>query len=67
VGGRRRWRRRQVTVHFNSTPVDVYPDLKGQMAGLEVSHTSTGEVTKVPLAGLFYGIGHTPNTCVHLP
>jgi len=45
----------------------VYPDLKGQMAGLEVSHTSTGEVTKVPLAGLFYGIGHTPNTCVHLP
>jgi thioredoxin reductase len=52
-----------VTVHFNSTPVDVFPDLKGRMAGLELTNSKTGETSKVKLAGLFYGIGHHPNTC----
>jgi len=53
---------KNITVHFNSSPVDVYPDLKGRMAGLKVSDSVTGQERKVPMKGLFYGVGHNPNT-----
>jgi alkyl hydroperoxide reductase subunit AhpF len=33
-----------------------------RMAGLKVSDSVTGEERKVPMKGLFYGVGHNPNT-----
>jgi len=55
-----------VTVHFNAIPLDVYPDMRGKMAGLIIKDSVTGEESKVPLKGLFYGIGHNPNSDLFL-
>ncbi len=51
----------KVTVHWNTVGVEVYGD--GQlMQGLVVKNTVTGEELKLPAKGLFYAIGHKPNT-----
>jgi thioredoxin reductase (NADPH) len=39
---------------------DVYGD--GFLEGVQLKNVKTGEVTKLPASGLFYAIGHTPNT-----
>jgi len=52
----------QVTVHFCTEPVDVVADAKGQMSGVAVRDTRSGEEREVAVRGLFYGIGHTPNS-----
>jgi len=41
----------KITVHWNTRPVDVY----GENGKLQ-------EESKIPVTGLFYAIGHTPNT-----
>ncbi len=51
----------KVTVHWNTVGVEVYGDGK-LMQGLVVKNTVTGTETKLPAKGLFYAIGHTPNT-----
>ncbi|DBA65911.1 TPA: hypothetical protein ACH3X2_002936 [Trebouxia sp. C0005] len=53
---------KKVTVHFNTTVDDAYPDGKGALAGLHIKDTKTGEGSKLPVKGLFYGIGHQPNS-----
>ncbi|MGB8689781.1 MAG: thioredoxin-disulfide reductase [Microcoleus sp.] len=50
----------KITVHWNTEPVDVYGN--GKLEGIKVRHTETGEETNLPVNGLFYAIGHTPNT-----
>ncbi len=50
----------KITVHWNSAPLDAYGN--GFLAGLTLQNTQTKEVTKLPVTGLFYAIGHTPNT-----
>lgn len=50
----------KVTVHFSTSVVDAYGS-KGTMDGLELITTS-GEKKKLPVNGLFYGIGHKPNS-----
>ena len=46
-----------------SSAVDsAYGDDKGKLAGLKVKSLKTGEVTDVPVAGLFFAIGHEPAT-----
>jgi len=67
----------KVTVHFNTTVVDAYADRRGQMAGLnlqngagwlplpfhlQISDEIPDSQTQLPVRGLFYGIGHTPNS-----
>jgi len=42
--------------------VDVVSNLKGQMSGVLIRKTDTGEESVLEARGLFYGIGHTPNS-----
>ena len=52
----------RVTVHFNSQPVDVYSDVKGRLAGLRLRNDDTGEERELPVRGVFYAVGHKPNS-----
>jgi thioredoxin reductase (NADPH) len=50
----------KVTVHWHTSVVDVFgTDL---LQGLKIKNTQTGELAELPVKGLFYAIGHTPNT-----
>ncbi|GMH35286.1 hypothetical protein BSKO_03154 [Bryopsis sp. KO-2023] len=49
----------KVTVHYNTNVVDAYGS-KGSMSGLNVQ--TEGETKQLPVRGLFYGIGHKPNS-----
>jgi hypothetical protein len=51
-----------VTVHFNTETVDVEADDKGQMGGLRLRDILTGAERSLKVRGLFYGIGHSPNS-----
>lgn len=51
----------KITVHWNSQPVDVVGE-NGRMNGIELQDTKTGEQRVLPVKGLFYAVGHTPNT-----
>lgn len=51
----------RITVHWNTTPVDVLGE-NGSMTGVRLRDTRTGEESDLPVKGLFYAIGHTPNT-----
>lgn len=50
----------RITVHMNTTVEDAYGD--GVLQGLRIKNVATGEVADLPVKGLFYGIGHTPNS-----
>ncbi|PIA48342.1 hypothetical protein AQUCO_01400742v1, partial [Aquilegia coerulea] len=51
-----------VTVHFNTEAVDVVSNSKDQMSGILIRNLNTGEESVLDVKGLFYGIGHTPNS-----
>ncbi|KAL8095377.1 NADPH-dependent thioredoxin reductase 3 [Apium graveolens] len=51
-----------ITVHFNMETVDVVSNTKGQMSGILVRKADTAENSVVEAKGLFYGIGHSPNS-----
>jgi thioredoxin reductase (NADPH) len=51
----------KITVHWNSEPVDVFGE-NGRMTGIKVKDIVTGEERDLSVRGLFYAIGHTPNT-----
>mmetsp|Transcript_35798 Transcript_35798/g.89371 ORF Transcript_35798/g.89371 Transcript_35798/m.89371 type:complete len:563 (-) Transcript_35798:295-1983(-) len=53
---------KQVTVHFNTECVDATGNNKGFLSGLNLRDTSSGEARKLAVKGMFYGIGHTPNS-----
>lgn len=51
----------KITVHWNTEAVDVVGN--GElMTGLKVRNNQTGAEAELPARGLFYAIGHTPNT-----
>ena len=52
----------QVTVHYNTDCVDAVGNTKGFMTGLKLRNRKTEEETELSVKGLFYGIGHTPNS-----
>eukprot|EP00889_Picochlorum_renovo_P001411 jgi/Picre1/28441/NNA_003845.t1 len=52
----------KITVHFNTGVEDAYADKKGAMGGLHLLNNETGEKKDLPVRGLFYGIGHNPNS-----
>ena len=53
----------KVTVHYTTEIVDAVESSKGQMAGLALRDTATGEERRLAeVRGLFYGIGHQPNS-----
>ncbi|KXZ55415.1 hypothetical protein GPECTOR_3g66 [Gonium pectorale] len=50
----------RITVHYNTRVEDAYG---GEVLhGLRLVDMTTGEKRDLPVAGLFYGIGHTPNS-----
>ncbi|KAL2535041.1 NADPH-dependent thioredoxin reductase 3 [Abeliophyllum distichum] len=51
-----------VTVHFNTETVDVVSNMKGQMSGIMIKNRDTQEESVLEVKGLFYGIGHSPNS-----
>ena len=50
----------KITVHWNTVAVDVYGN--GLMEGVRVKNIQTNVESDIPAKGLFYAIGHTPNT-----
>ncbi|KAJ6747503.1 THIOREDOXIN REDUCTASE 1-RELATED-RELATED [Salix koriyanagi] len=51
-----------VTVHFNTETLDIVSNTKGQMSGVLIRKSDTGEENVLEAKGLFYGIGHSPNS-----
>ncbi|MBC6474892.1 MAG: FAD-dependent oxidoreductase, partial [Hormoscilla sp. GM102CHS1] len=51
----------KITVHWHTESVDVF-GANGKMQGVKVKNNQTGEISELPAGGLFYAIGHTPNT-----
>ncbi|WP_202951153.1 thioredoxin-disulfide reductase [Synechococcus sp. PCC 7336] len=51
----------KVTVHWNTEAVDAFGNGEA-MQGVRVSDRQTGEERDLAVAGLFYAIGHKPNT-----
>lgn len=52
----------KITVHWNTEAVDVYGQKGGFLEGVKIINHQTGEQGNLPARGLFYAIGHTPNT-----
>jgi len=54
----------RVVIEFNTAIIDAEPDARGgaNLGGLALSDTVTGATRRLAVRGLFYGIGHTPNT-----
>lgn len=42
--------------------MDIESDDKGQMGGLKLRDVVTGDESSLKVRGLFYGIGHSPNS-----
>jgi thioredoxin reductase (NADPH) len=51
----------KITMHWNTEAVDVFGE-HGFMTGLRVRNTHTGEESEIAAKGLFFAIGHKPNT-----
>ncbi len=51
----------KVTVHWHTEAVDVFGE-NGRMTGIKVRNKETGIETNITAKGLFYAIGHNPNT-----
>lgn len=51
----------RITVHWNTEAMDVIGE-GNVMTGVKVRNTQTGEESDLAVKGLFYAIGHTPNT-----
>lgn len=50
----------KITVHWHTEALDVYGN--GKLGGIKIKNIQTGEQQDLPVQGLFYAIGHTPNT-----
>jgi thioredoxin reductase (NADPH) len=53
----------KITVHWNTSVVDVFGE-EDHMKGIHIKNTQTGEEGQLHVRGLFYAIGHTPNTAL---
>ena len=51
----------KIKVHWNTEAVDIFGD-ENHMQGIKVRNNETGEESNLAAKGLFYAIGHTPNT-----
>ncbi|VXD13539.1 Thioredoxin reductase NTRC [Planktothrix serta PCC 8927] len=50
----------KITIHWHTEAIDVYGN--GKLGGIKIKNNQTGEQQDLPVQGLFYAIGHTPNT-----
>ncbi len=51
----------KITVHWNTQPIDVIGE-NGEMTGVKARDTKTNAERVINVRGMFYAIGHTPNT-----
>ena len=51
----------KITVHWQTEAIDIFGD-NNWMTGVKIRHKPTGEEKDLSARGLFYAIGHTPNT-----
>lgn len=51
----------KITVHWNVEVTDVFGEAN-HMKGVHLKNNQTGEESELHVKGLFYAIGHTPNT-----
>jgi thioredoxin reductase (NADPH) len=51
----------KIKIHWNTQAVDVFGEDRF-MTGIKLRNTHTGEETELAAKGLFYAIGHKPNT-----
>ena len=51
----------KITVYWNSEVVDVFGN-DNHMEGVKIRNLKTGEETDLHVKGLFYAVGHKPNT-----
>lgn len=51
----------KVEIHWHTEAIDVYGE-NNRMTGLKIRNTQTGEESQISANGLFYAIGHQPNT-----
>ncbi|AFY56294.1 thioredoxin-disulfide reductase [Rivularia sp. PCC 7116] len=51
----------KIKVHWNTEAVDIFGD-DNHMQGIKIRNNKTGEDSQLSVKGLFYAIGHTPNT-----
>jgi thioredoxin reductase (NADPH) len=47
---------------WNVEVAEIHDAEKGEVTGVVLRHTHTGELTNLPIDGLFVAIGHEPNT-----
>lgn len=51
----------KITVHWNTETLDVFGE-ENHMKGVKIRNAQTQEESELHVRGLFYAIGHTPNT-----
>jgi len=51
----------RIQIHWNTEPVDIFGN-DSHMEGVKIRNTQTGEESELHVKGLFYAIGHKPNT-----
>jgi len=56
------FRNEKIKPVWNCVVTDVLDVAKGEVTGVRLKNTATGEETVKPTHGVFIGIGHTPNT-----
>ncbi|MEI6211178.1 MAG: thioredoxin-disulfide reductase [bacterium] len=52
----------KITVVWNSAVAEVLDVAQSRVTGLRLRHVSTGQLSEIPVDGLFLAVGHTPNT-----
>jgi thioredoxin reductase (NADPH) len=58
----RLFRNEKMKFIWNCVVVDILDPKKGEVTGVKLRNTKTGEETVKPCDGVFVGIGHSPNT-----
>jgi len=51
----------KITVHWHTEAIDVV-GTDDRLTGILIQNTKTNQTQKLPVGGVFYAIGHTPNT-----
>jgi thioredoxin reductase (NADPH) len=58
------FRNEKIKPLWNSVVVDILDPAKGEVTGVKIQNTKTGQATLKPTHGVFLGIGHSPNTAL---
>ncbi|HHT28432.1 MAG TPA: thioredoxin-disulfide reductase [Firmicutes bacterium] len=52
----------KISIKWHNVVDDILDPAQNRVTGLRLKHTLTGEMTTLPVDGVFIAIGHTPNT-----